>query len=182
MTTVRHEWWGELRHGGMLVAPQFLDELIPQLPELDERGYDRLRSAWLSLDAAIYGGGDVDEARRAFATQLLEDFLGLQGWQKASAVAAAFKTTAMTGETLRPNWVLPEADGEGALCAVWFDASDTVGRGRGVRAQAKLVELLRATGISLGLLTNGRQFRLVHAGPDYDAWAEWDAQTWFDES
>src|SRR3954447_7112794 len=182
MTTVRHEWWGELRHGGMLVAPQFLDELIPQLPELDERGYDRLRSAWLSLDAAIYGGGNVDEARRGFATQLLEDFLGLKGWQKASAVASEFKTTAMTGETLRPNWVLPEANGEGALCAVWFDASDTVGRGRGVRAQAKLVELLRATGIPLGLLTNGRQFRLVHAGPDYDAWAEWDAQTWFDES
>src|SRR4051812_16249881 len=182
VTAVRHEWWGELRHGGMLVAPQFLDELIPQLPELDERGYDRLRSAWLSLDAAIYGGGDVDEARRAFATQLLEDFLGLKGWEKASAGAAGVKTTGMTGEALRPNWVLPEADGEGALCAVWFDANYTIGRGRGVRAQAKLVELLRATGIPLGLLTNGRQFRLVHAGPDYDAWAEWDAQTWFDES
>src|SRR5205823_3087383 len=33
-----------------------------------------------------------------------------------------------------------------------------------------------------GLLTNGRQLRLVHAGPDYDAWAEWDAASWFDES
>ena len=86
------------------------------------------------------------------------------------------------GEALRPDWVLPDPDGDGALLAVWFDGSDTVGRGRGVRAQAKLVELLRATGVPLGLLTNGRQFRLVHAGPDYDAWAEWDAQTWFDES
>src|SRR3954452_10265894 len=182
MTTVRHEWWGELRHGGMLVAPQFLDELIPELPDLDEHGYDRLRSAWLRLDAVLHGGGDADEARRDFASQLLETFLGLDGWQKASSVAAEFKATSVTGEALRPNWILPDPDRDGALLAVSFDNSDTVGRGRGVRAQAKLVELLRATGIPLGLLTNGRQFRVVHAGPDYDAWAEWDAQTWFDES
>ena len=32
VSVVQHEWWGELRHGGMLVAPQFLDELIPELP------------------------------------------------------------------------------------------------------------------------------------------------------
>ena len=182
MTTVQHEWWGELRHGGMLVAPQFLDELIPELPELDEYDYDRLRSAWLRLDAALHRGGGLDEARRDFASQVLEGFLGLDGWQKASSVAAEFKATSVTGEALRPNWVLPDIDGDGARLAVWFDDIDTVGRGRGVRAEAKLIELLRATGVPLGLLTNGRQFRLVHAGPDYDAWAEWDAHTWFDES
>ena len=182
VSVVQHEWWGELRHGGMLVAPQFLDELIPELAELDEHGYDRLRSAWLRLDAALYGGVDIEEARRSFAGELLEGFLALHGWQKASSVAAEFKATSIMGEALRPGWVLPDPEGDGALLAVWFDGSDSVGRGRGVRAQAKLVELLRATGVPLGLLTNGRQFRLVHAGPDYDAWAEWDAQTWFDES
>lgn len=182
MTAVQHEWWGELRHGGMLVAPQFLDELVPELPALSEHAYDRLRGAWLKLDAALRSGADLDEERRTFAGQLLETFLGLTDWQKAGAVASEFKATSVTGEALRPNWALPDPDAEGALLAVWFDGSDTVGRGRGVRAHARLVELLRATGIPLGLLTNGRQFRLVHAGPDYDAWAEWDAQTWFDES
>jgi len=182
VTAVRHEWWGELRHGGMLVAPQLLDELLPELPSLDEQAYDRLRAAWLKLDAAMHGGGEVDEARRAFAGEVLEGFLGLSGWQKASAVGDQFKAVAVTGEHLRPNWVLPDSKGDGALLTVYFDSSDTVGRGRGVRAHASLVELLRATGVPLGLLTNGRQFRLVHAGPDYDAWAEWDAQTWFDES
>jgi hypothetical protein len=182
VSVVQHEWWAELRHGGMLVAPQFLDELIPELPELDEHGYDRLRSAWLRLDAALYGGVDIDEARRFFVGQLLEGFLAVHGWQKASSVTAEFKAISIMGEALRPGWVLPDPEGDGALLAVWFDGSDTVGRGRGVRAHAKLVELLRATGVPLGLLTNGRQFRLVHAGPDYDAWAEWNAQTWFDES
>ena len=182
MTAMRHEWWGELRHGGMLVAPQLLDELLPELPPLDERAYDRLRTAWLKLDAALQGAGAIDEARRAFAGELLEGFLGLTGWQKASSVRDHFKATAVTGEHLRPNWVLPTPDDDGALLAVSFDSSEIVGRGRGVRAHARLVELLRATGVPLGLLTNGRQVRLVHAGPDYDAWAEWDAQTWFDES
>jgi hypothetical protein len=41
---------------------------------------------------------------------------------------------------------------------------------------------MRRTGVPLGILTNGRQLRVVHAGPDFDAWAEWDAATWFDES
>ena len=183
MTAVQHEWWGELRHGGMLVAPQLLHELIPELPALDAYAYDQLRSSWLRLDATFYGGGaGIDQARRSFVAQLLEGFLGLDGWQKASSVAAEFKATSVTGEALRPSWVLPDPESDGALLAIWFDGSETVGRGRGVRAQAKLVELLRASGIPLGLLTNGRQFRLVHAGPDYDAWAEWDAQTWFAES
>ncbi len=60
MTALRHEWWGELRHGGMLVAPQLLDELLPELPSLDEQAYDRLRAAWLKLDAALHGGGEID--------------------------------------------------------------------------------------------------------------------------
>ena len=183
MSAVQHEWWGELRHGGMLVAPQFLDELIPELPELDEYGYDRLRSAWLRLDAALYAMASTSTRRDdRSSVSCSKGSSRLDGWQKASSVAAEFKATSITGEALRPDWVLPDPEGDGALLAVWFDGSDTVGRGRGVRAHAKLVELLRATGVPLGLLTNGRQFRLVHAGPDYDAWAEWDAQTWFDES
>ena len=183
VTAVKHEWWGELRHGGMLVAPQFLDELIPELPELDEHGYDRLRSAWLRLDAALYGGGDLDEARREFVGQLLEGFLGLDGWQKASSVADEFKATSITGEALRPNWVLPDPDGDGALLAVWFDEQRHGRPGpRGSGARASSSSCCARPAVPLGLLTNGRQFRLVHAGPDYDAWAEWDAQTWFDES
>lgn len=133
MTVVQHGWWGELRHGGVLVAPQLLDELLPELPSLDEHAYDRLRAAWLKLDAALHGGGEVDEARRAFAAEVLEGFLGLAGWQKASAVGGEFKAIAVSGEHLRPNWVLPTSDGDGALLAVFFDFSETVGRGRGVQ-------------------------------------------------
>ncbi|OWJ90364.1 hypothetical protein B6S59_28060 [Pseudomonas sp. A46] len=44
-----------------------------------------------------------------------------------------------------------------------------------------MVEWLRRTGQALALVTNGRQWRLVHAGADYDAWCEWDIDLWFNE-
>jgi len=183
LTGGSHEWWGELRHGGMLLAPQFLDELVPELPELDEAAYQRLRAAWLRFEASA---DDAEGARehsvRGFVAELLEEFLGLKDWQRGSGVESRFKATGLAGEALRPDWMLTDGSGQDGLMAVKFDESETIGRGRGVRAHARLVELVRSSGVPLGLLTNGRQVRLVHAGPDYDAWAEWDARTWFDES
>ncbi|AMR68744.1 hypothetical protein A0T30_13510 [Aquipseudomonas alcaligenes] len=44
-----------------------------------------------------------------------------------------------------------------------------------------MVEWLRRTGQALALVTNGRQWRLVYAGADYDAWCEWDIDLWFNE-
>ncbi len=40
---------------------------------------------------------------------------------------------------------------------------------------------LRAGSEHLALITNGRQWRLVFAGLDYDASCEWDAELWFEE-
>ena len=178
MSEPRHAWWGELRHGGMLVAPAILDGTIGEVEALDERAYDRLRAVWLRRIA----GSDRSASDRDFASALLEEYLPLTGWQKANAVDAGFKATAMTGEALRPDWVLPDPDDQvRALLLVKFDESDRIGVGRGRKTYARTVELLRATGAPMALLTNGIQLRLIHAGPDYDAWAEWDAQTWFDE-
>lgn len=178
MSAPRHAWWGELRHGGMLVAPAVLDGAIGEVEALDERAYDRLRAGWLKRIA----GSDRTAADRDFTSALFEGYLRLSGWQKASAVDATFKATAMTGEALRPDWALPDPDDETrALLLIRFDESDKIGVGRGRKTYARTVELLRATGAPMALLTNGTQFRLIHAGPDYDAWAEWDAQTWFDE-
>lgn len=33
----------------------------------------------------------------------------------------------------------------------------------------------------IALLTNGNQWRLIHAGQDYEAWCEWDTELWFSE-
>ena len=172
----RHAWWAHLRHGGMLISPSLLDEFFPDVSEVDERAYGKLRDAWLRFSAQ----DPSSESSRTFTAEVMESFLGLESWQKAGNVEDRFKHTSPTGARLRPDWVLLDGD-EGPLLSVRFDTAVRVGIGRGRRAHAQLVELLRATDVPAGLLTNGRQFRLVHAGPDYDAWAEWDAASWFDE-
>jgi hypothetical protein len=42
-----------------------------------------------------------------------------------------------------------------------------------------VIEWLRRKQQKVALLTNGRQWRLIHAGADYDAWCEWDTDAWF---
>jgi hypothetical protein len=44
---------------------------------------------------------------------------------------------------------------------------------------ARVVEWLRRKQQKVALLTNGHQWRLIHAGADYDAWCEWDTDAWF---
>jgi hypothetical protein len=163
----------------MLIAPALLDEFFPHLPDLHRRSYERLRAAWLAAEGA--SRADLQAAQRGFVTALLEESLGLDGWQKASAVGDEFKAVSIAGDRLRPSWARPAADG-GAAMVLQFDEADRLGIGRSRRSHARLVELMRRTGVPLGLLTNGQQLRLIHAGADYDAWAEWDAASWFDES
>ena len=168
MTAVQHEWWGELRHGGMLVAPQFLDELVPQLPALDDTpttGSARLASARrCALRSRRRPRRGAPAVRRPAARRVPR----LAGWQKASPVATEFKATSVTARRSDPTGS-SRPRRRGALLAVWFDGSDTVGRGRGVRAQASSSNCCARPASLSACLTNGRQFRLVHAGPDYDA-------------
>jgi hypothetical protein len=46
---------------------------------------------------------------------------------------------------------------------------------------SRVIEWLRATRNKVALVTNYRQWRLVYAGIDHDAWAEWDTALWFPE-
>ena len=48
-----------------------------------------------------------------------------------------------------------------------------LGVGRGRRGLSRVLGWLRAGNDHLALLTNGRQWRLLFAGLDYDAWCEW---------
>lgn len=59
--------------------------------------------------------------------------------------------------------------------------SGRLGVGRSRQLLSRVVEWLRHMQQPLALVTNGRQWRLVHAGQDYDAWCEWDIDLWFEE-
>ena len=69
----------------------------------------------------------------------------------------------------------------GATLPVFFDDESRLGIGRGRKAASQMVQWLRAGSERLALLTNGRQWRLIFAGLDFDAWCEWDVDLWFEE-
>ena len=91
----------------------------------------------------------------------------------------------VTGEILKPRhlWEGPR----GARLPVFLDQSSPqptgrrLGIGRSRRTVSQALGWLRAGNDRLALVTNGRQWRLLFAGLDYDAWCEWDLDLWFEE-
>jgi len=132
-------------------------------------------------------GADSEKATLAWVDALLENYLGHKPERlaKQNDIPVKLTTTVRIGtrtETLRPHRVVfADAEGKTPALLVTADASPQVGRGRGRTAYARFLELLRGTGHRLGLLTNGRQFRLVYAGLDFESWCEWEADRWFDD-
>ncbi|NMA28792.1 MAG: hypothetical protein GX934_13625, partial [Burkholderiales bacterium] len=173
------DWWASLRHGGLLLSPSKVAEFFPQGPgPLPAWLEERLRRDLARLE--VEGG----ESR--LLDTVLEQVLGLGGradadsgaWVKGGALSAEWTRRSITGEAVRPRrvWQGPH----GAVLPVFFDdQARRLGVGRGRRAVARMVEWLRRSEKCLGLLTNARQFRLVYAGLDHEAWAEWDTDLWF---
>jgi len=95
---------------------------------------------------------------------------------------------AVSGETIKPRRIWDAS--EGVVLPVFVTDSAAgdhyvdegrLGIGRGRRSVARVIEWLRRSGEKIALLTNGRQWRLLHAGTDYDAWCESDTDLWFEE-
>ncbi len=184
-------WWSSLKHGGLLIAPSKLKEsfAVSDVEPLSRWVEDRLRR-----DVTRVRDGD-DGSIGVLLDTVLEQVLGLDSnfWMKGSAVDRDWSQRAVTGELIKPRRVWQDDLG-GVLPVFVADAlgvakgeQDGGGRvtrlgiGRGRRAVSRVVEWLRKANHKVALLTNGRQWRLIHAGSDYDAWCEWDIDFWFEE-
>ena len=177
------DWWTSLKHGGLLIAPSKLGEyFVPQrLRPLSLYVEDRLRR-----DVTRLQNGDESQLGALLDT-VLEDVLGLSGtWQKGPLVGPEWTQQAITRDAIKPRrvWqgeygaVLPVFVADGAQGS---SRASRLGIGRGKRAASRVVEWLRKADQPVALLTNGYQWRLIHAGADYDAWCEWDINFWFEE-
>ena len=183
-----NKWWAELRHGGLLLSPAVLDEYLPKGPShIDRSIYEKLRDAFTVFEAkAEYRRQEKKDLSSMYKwlDAVLEDLLQHQGplWKKEGDIPDKYKAETVTGERLRPNRVLLYmANRDKPRFLVKVDSSnERVGMGKGRTEYSKFLSLLRSTGVPLGVLTNGYQFRLVFAGPDHDSWVEWEAQKWFD--
>lgn len=184
--STEYSWWAELRHGGCLITPSRLAASFPEtLDPLPRHLGDRLRREVTALEAA-----SADRLATLLDT-VLETILDLTPtqWKKANDVPAEYSIKSVTGDVIRPRRLWREPNG--GLLPVFVDADGAgrhertghrLGVGRGRRFIARTNEWLRKkSDVRIALLTNGSQWRLIHAGQDYDAWCEWDTELWFSE-
>ena len=165
--------WAALRHGGNLLSPAALDGL-PTHERAPGHLADRLRSAIVDLPAE---GAASGEALSALLDVVLVSLCGLPvGWRKGSHVGAADARKLLDGTVIKPRRIFDAPESE--RLAVFTTPVSRVGVGAGRRPVAQVVEYLRRSGVPFGLLTNGREWRLIWADADALAWVEWDADRW----
>lgn len=170
-------WWDSLSHGGLLIAPS-------RLQELGELDFPRLSGPYLeslrSLIARTEGGDNQVSAR--ILDLILEELLRSREfgrWLTSSELTQDWSVRSITGQSIRPRRVWTSNSGTVSF-PVFVDTDVArIGVGKGVNFHARAVEWLRKKKAPIGLLFNGRSLRLVHAGVDYDAWAEWQLGSWF---
>ena len=169
--------WDSLLHGGLLLDGARQEAVARRRPEpLGDHVEDQLRRR---AGAMLNGGGDPS----AFAAFVLEEVCGLDAatgaWARGSNIPSAWGRRAITGETVKPRHLWQGTQG-GSL-PVFLDDGKALGIGRSRRVISQVLGWLRNGGEHLALVTNGRHWRLLFAGLDYDAWCQWDLDLWFQE-
>ncbi len=177
MSNIELVGWDRLRHGGLLLDTPRLRQLAEHVPEPLPSFYERelRRQAGALLDESA----DVP----VFVTFVLENICGFNSnngtWQRGSQVGAEWSRRAVTGEAVKPRQLWRGS--KGGLLPVFFDSEKRIGIGRGRKAVSQVLQWLRGSEERLALITNGRQWRLLFTGLDFDAWCEWEVDLWFEE-
>ena len=171
--------WDRLRHGGLLFDAARAAELAKFVPKEPLTGL--VESRFRRLADALGESRDPAAASR-FVNYTLDEVCGFArsgGWTRGKEVPAEEGRRALTGELAKPRsrWT----GRNGARLPVFFDRGQRLGVGKGRREMSRVVEWLRNGGEHLALLTNGREWRLVFAGLDYEAWCEWTVESFFEE-
>ncbi len=171
--------WDRLRHGGLLFDAARAAELAKFVPKEPLTGL--VESRFRRLADALGDSKDPAAASR-FVNYTLDEVCGFArsgGWTRGNEVPAEEGRRALTGELAKPRsrWT----GRNGARLPVFFDRGQRLGVGKGRREMSRVVEWLRNGGEHLALLTNGREWRLVFAGLDYEAWCEWTVESFFEE-
>ncbi len=177
MTAPDLSWWDSLRHGGLLIDAARLRDLATDDPT--PLVWFQEKELRKQVNSLIDGTGDIPR----FVAYVLEKICGFSGpgttWQRGSSIPADWTRQGVAGEAIKPRQLWSGRNG--SRLPVFVDREKRVGVGRGRRITSQVLQWLRAGTEQLALITNGRQWRLVFAGLDYDAWCEWDVELWFEE-
>ena len=171
--------WDRLRHGGLLLDPPRLRRVAEHVPAPLSPYIERELRRRIADALDQREGDSVTE----FVSFVLDEICGFDAsrgaWHRGPQVGSEWGRRAATGETTKPRHLWLGRDGD--VLPVFIDAAPRLGIGRGRKAASQTVHWLRAGSERLAVLTNGRQWRLVFAGLDFDAWCEWDIDVWLEE-
>lgn len=194
MSIARHhtEWLSLTEVSGPFLSLPVLIRAFPQ-------GLEKIDPALVPQIAAAYDEWREDQRQSARAAgthqawieYVLRVVLGFSTDTIASgqAIPEFLKVVvAEHGETIRPTFVIRrEGDNKSRLLVSVYPADQALGRrvaGKRWNAspETRMTELLHATGVRLGLVTNGEQWMLVDAPrEDTAGFASWFAGLWLEE-
>jgi hypothetical protein len=192
-STARHhaEWLSLVEVSGPFLSMPVLLRVFPQGldahdPEVS-RSVRRAAEEWADNQQSLRPDPAIHTAWVRF---VLRDVLGYPAELLASgpAIPEPIKATvAEHGETLRPDLAIQRpGQPPRLLVQIVPPAQDLDKPLRDQRWKAspatRMAELLRGSGVRLGLLTNGERWMLVHAQPGETAgFSSWYATLWLDE-
>ena len=176
-----NQWWGELKHGGMLMSPALLNKNYKELITINSYKYEFFRDHYIKFKANLENKQDKKVISN-WVDYIIEKILNysLDEIKKGNNISSNFKVKTLLGKSLFPDRVIFE----GNVPRLFFKLSDDkrIGIGKGKRNFAEFLELLRENKeVSLGIITNGEQVRLCHVGSGHEAWVEWNVENWFIE-
>jgi hypothetical protein len=194
MSIARHhaEWLSLVEQSGPFLSVPVLMETFPQgLDARDAAAAQQLREAYESWQAAASGPAALS-AHRQWFLHVLTDFLGwpadfiLEGQTLPPGLEAP---QPVHGETLRPDFALRHRDaGQPPVMLIHLHPpavkleSALPGHLWKASPATRMAELLRATRVPLGLVTNGEQWMLVHVkDKEPSGFASWFADLWLQE-
>jgi hypothetical protein len=196
MSIARHhnEWLSLIEISGPFLSLPVLIRTFPQgLEALDRDGLTELRLAyeeWLDDQNSLRPSPAIHSV---WARYTLEHVLGFEKGNllEGPAIPATLQTfVAEQAETLRPDLVIvssdPSTQKPRMLVQVYpitqgLEKSMQNHRWKASPAM-RMLELLRSTGVSLGLVTNGEQWMLVNAPKaETSAFVSWYAALWLEE-
>ncbi|MEO6326746.1 MAG: type IIL restriction-modification enzyme MmeI [Thermoanaerobaculia bacterium] len=192
MSIARHhaEWLRLLEVSGPFLSLPVLLKAFPQgLDGLEPFLVGTVRSGYKEWQAGVEKGrANIQDNWVRF---VLREILGIRddSVESGQAIPEAIRVTLPEhGETLRPDLVVAEPSSKlrRLLVQVYPPTQDLEKpiRGKVWKASpaSRMAELLRATGVRLGLVTNGERWMLVDAPHDEaTGYASWYAALWLEE-
>ena len=179
MTQPHYEsWWDSLRHFGLLLSPTEVAKLENAYAPQD---LPRWKADQLRRELTRFEAGDL--ARNDWVAVVLDNACGFDHeaggiWQRGRNVSVNLSHKLITKENIKPTHVW-SADNK--MLPVFAVDVKHVGVGKGRKVVSDCVQWLRAAHQSLAVVTNGREWRLLYAGLDFDAGCEWSTDLWFEE-